>query len=435
MANTNPGRRWLCAVASVALLAVSTAIAPPAGAQDTGIQISGDAAKTIDLNSAPKVAAAPRPEGLSINRPTIPMADYVAAKNAAAAHAPSGARPSAAPPSSTNVSVYAQSRSTNQTQSCCFPPDGDIATSAYWMVQINNDVITMLDRGTNTFVQEKLSTLFNDNSSFIFDSRVIWDPYWDRFVVLADACTNCGDITSNVSIFELAVSMGGDPRSWWIYRFGPGTATGDFADFPQLGMDLNSIILTYNDFKANNTFDARTAAIGKAYVYNGHGFSVPLFGGSGCTMAPPYVLDNSGVDYVMTICPGGNIVWIASLTNSGLSNANLNLWDNAVGIDYFGVPPSANQSGTTYTLDTGDNRFENRSLQVGSRILNVATVNTGGSPTPAWYNFDIGVSPHTLVADGEWFRSGTSNDWHPAINANTSRHPPAPRAGRFSGPG
>src|SRR5207253_493671 len=34
-----------------------------------------------------------------------------------------------------------------------------------------------------------------------------------------------------------------------------------------------------------------------------------------------------------------------------------------------------------------------------------------------------GVSPHTLVSEGNFFASGTSYDWHPAINANTVEAP------------
>ena len=71
--------------------------------------------------------------------------------------------------------------------------------------------------------------------------------------------------------------------------------------------------------------------------------------------------------------------------------------DNTVDVDLFGVPPNAPQPGITYDLDTGDNRFENRSLQVGSRIINTATIG-GGSifPIPAYYNFDIGGQPAHL---------------------------------------
>jgi len=189
MADNNRFREWLGVVANAALVAVAAPIAPPASAQAAGLQTSGEAAKSVDLATAPDVPAVAPPPGLAINRPTIPMADYIAAKNAAAAHAPGQAKPGAAPPPpAAGVTLFTQVGSTNQTQSCCFPPDGDIATSANWMVQTNNDVVVMLNWFTNAFVSKKFSTFFGDSTNFIFDPRVIYDPYWDRFVVLADAC-------------------------------------------------------------------------------------------------------------------------------------------------------------------------------------------------------------------------------------------------------
>src|SRR5207253_6781763 len=88
MANNKHGRRWWGAVASAAVLAISAAIAPSASAQDTRPRITSGAAKTVDISTAPEVPAAAPPAGLAINRPMMPMADYVAAKNAAAASAP-----------------------------------------------------------------------------------------------------------------------------------------------------------------------------------------------------------------------------------------------------------------------------------------------------------------------------------------------------------
>jgi hypothetical protein len=437
MADNNRFRGWWCAVASAALLAAA-AIAPTASAQETRLQGSIGPAKTVDLATAAELPAVPRPAGLAINRPTIPMADYLAAKNAAAMAKTGASRPQtgAAPPASSTVTLYAQVGSTNETQTTggtVFPPDGDIATSSQWMVQVNNDVVTMLNWFTNAFVQTKLNTFFADSTSFIFNPRVIYDPYWDRFVVLADGCVNCGNTTSNLSAFKLAVSRTGDPTGAWLNYAFPVTAVGDFADFPQLGMDMKSLILTYNDFKANGTFDARTFSLAKALLYSGRG-AAGGFTQFGCTVAPPYVLDNNGVDYIMAFCPGDNKVYIGSLRDTGLTTASINLWDNTVNLDYYGLPPNAPQPGVNYPLDTGDNRFENRSLQVGSRLLNAATIGNSGPATASWYNFDIGVSPHILAGNSLWYANGnTSSDWHPAINANTVGAPAGTPLGEIFG--
>ena len=125
MADNSRSRGWLCAV-GCAFVAVAAAIAP-ASAQNTGRQIRSDAAKTIHLSSAPEVPAVARPADLVTGRPTIPMADYIAAKNAAAAQAPGRAKPGAAVPVDSKVTLYAQVPSTNETQTTGgnrLPPGG-----------------------------------------------------------------------------------------------------------------------------------------------------------------------------------------------------------------------------------------------------------------------------------------------------------------------
>jgi hypothetical protein len=425
MADFRQVRTWSCAAAGAVLLAVVGALAGPASAQDKGLQAGTGAGQTADLQTAPEVTAAPRPANLAINRPTISIANYVAAKNAAA-RAPGKAKPRpAALPSTTDVSLVVQSGTVNQAQSCCFPPDGDIATSANWMVQTVNDQIVMFNWNTNAYVQKSFATFFGDGTYFLFDPRVLYDRYFDRFVVVADGCINCGNTTTNVSRFDLAVSQTGDPTgNWYVYKFGVVTNNGDFADFPQMGMDLNSLIFTYSDFLGDGSFDSRVFSLNKALMYSGRGTGFSVFGGGTCTIAPPLVLDNNGVDYIMQFCPGDNFVSIGSLTNTGLTTAAVHMVDNTVDVNFFGVPPNAPQLGTAYDLDTGDNRLENRSLQVGTRIINTATVSAGGPfAIPAYYNFNIGVSPHTFVSDGDFFASATSYDWHPSIVANTVAAP------------
>jgi hypothetical protein len=181
MTDNNHRREWLCAVASAALLGLSAAIAAPASAQDNGTRITVDAAKPVDLRTAPELPPVPRPPGLVTNRPTMPMADYLAAKSAAAARS-GGARPQGgtAPPPATGVTLYTQVGSTNESQTGggdVFPPDGDVATSASWLVQVNNDVVSMYNWNTNAFKQVHFNTFFQDASYFKFDPRVIYDPY------------------------------------------------------------------------------------------------------------------------------------------------------------------------------------------------------------------------------------------------------------------
>ena len=162
MANNTRAGGWLCAAAAAALLAGSAAIPPTADTQDPGVQVTLGPAQTVDLRTAPELPAVARPAGLVINRPTMPMADYIAAKNAARAAPPGHTKPGAGAvsPSSTNVTLFGQVAGPNQAQAGGLPPDGDIATSKEWMVQVVNDLVTMYNWNTNAFKQVNLEMLF-----------------------------------------------------------------------------------------------------------------------------------------------------------------------------------------------------------------------------------------------------------------------------------
>src|SRR5438552_14645286 len=134
MSGENRVRVWWCAAASGAVLAAAVAAAPVARAQDAGAALSISEPRSIDLRTTPEIPAVPRPAGLVTNRPTMPMVDYVAAKNAAAARPGAGrVKPGAAAPSTSGVSLFTQVGSVNESQTAGgsrVPPDGDIATSA-----------------------------------------------------------------------------------------------------------------------------------------------------------------------------------------------------------------------------------------------------------------------------------------------------------------
>jgi hypothetical protein len=415
MTKSSLANRWLHAAGGAALLVALTAGARQADAQDAPIvgQSSSGEAATVHLATARALPSGPKPADFDFNRPT-PMAKYPAAQQQAARRS----RP-ASPSPSTALSLDFQTASVNETVGGPVPPDGDIATSQHFAFQINNYVVTIYNLDNNTLAtQVNFATFFGDSTNKLFDPRVIFDPVWQRFVVMVDVCNPCTG-AGLLSWFEMAISQTSDPTGgYWIYdHIDVGTDTGDFADFPQMGMDLNSIIFTYNDFLGNSKFDARTFAHPKAYLYNGLGLFAPVFGGSGCTVAPPYVLDNHGPTFTLVACPNDNKVYLGAMTNTGLSNVALNQWQATIPVAAYTVPPCAPQPGVDYCLETSlDNRFENRSTQIGTRIWNVNVVKAG-TATPQWYEFDTGSN--TLVNSDIWYATVTSSDWRPSIVVNT----------------
>ena len=402
--------RWSAGAVAVSIAMMTTSVhAAPADAAPVSAHISGDLAATVDLETAPALASVPAPRGIDFNRRT---------PNVAHGGPTPKVRPFARPQSpGSALSLNYQAPSLDETIFGGFPPDGDIAAGLAFSVQVNNFGVRMTNLNTKAVVKQvSFATFFGDGTNFLFDPRVIFDPVWQRYVVMVDGCNGGCPAGAEVSFFDVAISKTSNPTgAYWIYHFGPGTGTGDFADFPQMGMDLNSIIFTYNDFLGGGGFDAKTFAVAKAYLYNGAGFGVPVFGGSGCTIAPPYVLDNSGPSYTLVACPGDNGVFLGPMFNTGLSNVSLTHWQAKVATAAFGAVPCAPQPGIDYCLETSDSRFENRSAQIGNRVWNVNTVAVG-TATPRWYEFDTDNS--ALVASDIWFATGTSSDWHPSIIVN-----------------
>jgi hypothetical protein len=81
MADPISAGRSSYAAATAVLRAALPAMPAPRRAQNAGLQVSSDAARSVDLRTAPEVPSVP-PAGLVTKRPAIPIADYVATMKA-----------------------------------------------------------------------------------------------------------------------------------------------------------------------------------------------------------------------------------------------------------------------------------------------------------------------------------------------------------------
>lgn len=382
-----------CFGATIFLAGIGSIVSVAVALEPTTNESSTGAAREVNLETAPALANLPqRPINTLHNN--ISWSAHQAAKSKAAALAlvsPRQAGPLGFVPTVQGINIAGITEATFGG----FPPDGDIAVSRSFVLHIVNFGISIYDKGGGLQKRVSFATFFNNNTDFIFDPRAFWDPYWDRFVVMADGQSGSGSTAQ--SWFELAISQTNDPRgSYFIYRFRI-TGPGDFLDFPDLGMDQDSIIVTVNDFLAHGGFDAKIFSLSKARMYSGQGTGFTFFGGSGCTIAPPYVLDNNNSTFLLVACPNDNKVYLGAMTNTSRSNPSLVFWQAIIPVPRYSVAADAPQPGVNYALETGDNEFEQRSVQFGRRIWNVHTISVR-TATPKWYEFDT-VS-NSLVASG-----------------------------------
>jgi hypothetical protein len=301
---------------------------------------------------------------------------------------------------------------------CARPPDTHGAVGPSHFVEITNfrgvGIFRKSDGGLVKNVT--LNSFFGYTAQTLFDPRVVYDKVWNRWVIVAEAFPE----DSTIQNVFLGVSVTSDPTgAFFLYQFDVPEPSGDFFDYPQLGMDQDALIVTANIFTGNTYVRSRVFGIPKAAVYNGRGFVVPYFSvGTPGTVAPPIVEGNNSNAYLLAASVADPThLKLFRATGLGRSGATVVL-QASVPVPEFAVPPDARQPGTTDLLDTLNARFQNVSTQIGDQLLNVHTINTSGFPTPKWYQVDTeGAGANTVPAGRSGFvlESGDSDDFNPSV--------------------
>jgi len=294
------------------------------------------------------------------------------------------------------------------------PPDTHGAVGLFEYVETTNSHIDIFDKTDPTNrTSLSLAAFFGYFTQGLFDARVIYDSIWNRWVVTADAFPE----SPTVQRFFIAVSTTESALGpFFVYNVNVDVfGNNDFWDYPQLGMDQDSVIFTANIFPAAGGFSgADMFAVAKARLYNGLGFSVPLFTGLEATLAPPIVLDQNSNTFLIA-APGGNTLKLYTLRNASTAGVTLS-GPVDVAVDPYDVPPPAPQPGTNATLDTLDGRFVNASTQVGDFLWQVHTIRLGSFAAPKYYQ--INTTANNVVQSAFFFASATSFDFNASIATN-----------------
>jgi hypothetical protein len=300
--------------------------------------------------------------------------------------------------------------------SCCArPPDTHGAVGVNHFVEITNHRgVGVFRKSDGALVKNTtLNSFFGYTARTIFDPRIVYDRRWDRWVVFGVAFQE----SSTVQYVFLGVSRTPDPTgSYYLYKFDVPESTGNFFDYPQLGMDQDALIVTANIFSGNSYVRTRAFGIPKAAAYNGRSFARPYFDlGTPGTVAPPIVEDNNANAFLVAASAGNpSHLKLFRATGIGRSTASIVLQAN-VPVPAFSVPPDARQPGTTDRLDTLNARFQNVSTQIGNQLLNVHTINADNRATAKWYQIDTATNTVPVGRSGFVFESANSDDFNPSV--------------------
>ncbi len=378
-------------------------------------------------------------------RPTIDEAQYAQIKRAADLAPRMASRPGALAPDSPLAAValkFVGATECDGPGGCWVPPDVAGAIGKSQFVSVSNDVFEVRSRGGVLLQTKSLNGLFGYSATAMFDPRVQWDEEYQRWIVIADAFP----IDSTHQYLGVAVSKNSSATgSWYIYFTNTNgfTGTGSFYDYPMLGISQDAVLFTANVFAPSGFAGSSLFSVAKARIYNGFGWSVPVFTGLVGTMETAHqnLTDQNGYAWYAA-APGnsGAIYMLAESFPANPQDTGLFGYYNPPGVPAYSIPPSASQpAGCGGTLDTLDNRFQNAGTQNGDVFYQVHTVNDAGFPTVRYYvitglnSFNPTVALTNLV-----FKFSSSNDFNPSIVSDPAGHfgldwsltnPPAGAAG------
>lgn len=368
-------------------------------------------------------AAGGLPQGIAVPfRPTMNDFEYQQEKAAAAMSAvagPRGARANIpAEPPAPPLLILDGEGVDQVTAGNLFPPDTHGAAGLTQFVEITNSHLDVYERSdlATRDLSVSLNGFFGYTAKVLFDPRVVYDSTWNRWVITAEAFPE----SPTVQLYFFAISQTSDASGpYFMYRVNINLLDDDFWDYPQLGMDQDSIIFTGNTFGPTSFRGARVFAVAKARLYNGLGFSVPVFINLCGTLAPPIVLDNNPNTYLVCAQPLGSTVTKYTMTNSSRPDGTA-LTFSTIDVPFYRLPRSAEQPGTDFILDSLDARFVNASTQVGDSLWQVHTIAfpTNGSPTPRFYEFDTRMN--TINQSGFFFADDFSDDFNASITVDRS---------------
>jgi hypothetical protein len=136
--------------------------------------------------------------------------------------------------------------------------DADIAAGPLYIVVATNEQCMIYDRNynLNLVTSFQLPVFFGRTGASIFDPKVAYDPWRDRYIILALEANS----STLLSYHWVAISQTNNPAgSWWVYGFpahmNGGTTTSFWGDFPGLGFsaktgstDSGAVVITTNQY-------------------------------------------------------------------------------------------------------------------------------------------------------------------------------------------
>ena len=396
------------------------------GKQITGAPGTADRSTVINFSELPKnetpplsLKEIPEPESGPINKP-LPSDAVVQSEGARTP--PDSPLLGPSPPPSSSFQALADNNS-------YVPPDTQGAVGLTQIMATLNSQVRVQDRSGAALSTTSLNSFWSSlGYSSIFDPRVVYDRYSDRwiFVSLADYRTATSAVL--VSASQTSDAAG----AWRLYGIDVDPTNQNFADYPIVGFNKDWIVVTVNIYRISDKsfVTSNIYVLNKANLYAGGGAAFTLLQDpSGDSMAPAVTYDNTISTMYLVENWNGNLsgsgyLRISTITgavgsevlNSGIVFPSTpNPWSDAAPGDGNFAP----QLGSSQKISNGDAVIQNVVYRNGSIWCAQTIFLPASSPTRSaiqWWQ----LSTSGAIVQGNRIDDSTGNLFYgfPSIAVN-----------------
>ena len=313
----------------------------------------------------------------------------------------------------------------NATSSCgCQPPDTNAAIGGSYIVEAVNLSLSTYSK-TGVLSRRIGLNSFLGTSDSLSDPRILFDNTWKRWVLTVIPIPPSGTATPAM---WMAASTSSNPNgTWYVYHIGFGGGlypAGTLLDYPMVGMDSDSIIVSSNNFNNPSNFtyiNTAAFAVAKQRIYNGRGFSFGAYQVSFSThpaIAYGQPQAQYGRSYLVAANGGGGFN-LYYMTNSSRPDSTQMIFQGSTVNGLWSSPGPGVQGSGFPNLDALDGRLQAPPYQVGNAIW---FAHASGFPVIQYGWLDAntagtgGVAANLAVA----YQAGSSYDWNPSIAVGNS---------------
>jgi hypothetical protein len=319
-----------------------------------------------------------------------------------------------------------------------YPPDPIMAVGpSHVLVMVNSSLAVYNKTGGAPLIQKTLSSWFssvNPGTTMIFDPKCVYDPWNQRFIVLALARND----TTQKSYYLLSVSKTNSAAgSWWSWKLDAtkngSTATTNWADYPQIGYDSSTsgaIYITSNQFAFGGGFQySKLRILKKSQLYSGASLGWYDFwnyknanGTAVFTWQPVQTTSGTTGEWLVNTvsASSGNQITLYKVSNPTATTPTLTR-TGTFNVRSYTAPPDAKQKGGSELIDTGDCRLYNAVYKYG--YIYTSTVEAykwGDSTTESALRYlKLNTSGVSVTFD-KTYGGNNSYYFYPAIDADTS---------------